>query len=71
MVKKVVVTEGKFKDYSDEIQQSYELGCTPERLHKNADGTFVTPFVFMMVRYMFRTMLPRGRLVIEILKRMK
>ena len=42
MVEKVVVTEGKFKDYSDEIQQSYELGFTPYRLHKNADGTFVT-----------------------------
>ena len=28
---------GRFKDYSD------ELGFTPYRLHKNADGTFVTP----------------------------
>ena len=43
MVKKVVVTVGKFKDYIDEIQQSYVLGFTPYRLHKNADGTFVTP----------------------------
>ena len=43
MVKKAVVTEGKFKDYGDEIQQSYELGFTPYRLHKNTDGTFVTP----------------------------
>ena len=32
MVKKVVV-----------IQQSYVLGFTPYRLHKNVDGTFVTP----------------------------
>ena len=43
MMKKVVVTEGKFKDYIDEMQQGYELGFTPYRLHKNADGTFVTP----------------------------
>ena len=42
VVKKVAVTEGKFKDYSDEILQSYELGFTPYRLHKNADGTFVS-----------------------------
>ena len=43
VVKKVVVAEGKFKDYIDEIQQSYEHGFTPYRLHKNADDTFVTP----------------------------
>ena len=43
LVKKVVLTKGKFKDYWNEIQQSYELGFTPYRLHKNADGTFVTP----------------------------
>ena len=43
MAKKVVVTVDKFKDYIDEIQQSYVLGFTPYRLHKNADGTFVTP----------------------------
>ena len=42
MVKKVVVTKGKFKDYIDEIQQSYELRFTPYRLHTNVDGTFVT-----------------------------
>ena len=41
MVKKVVVTVGKFKDYIEEIQQRYVLGFTPYRLHKNADGTFV------------------------------
>ena len=35
VVKKVVVTKGKFEDYWNEIQQS----CS---LHKNAD-TFVTP----------------------------
>ena len=34
---------GKFKDYINEIQQSYELGFTPYRLHKNVDGVFVTP----------------------------
>ena len=38
-----LVTEGKFKDYWNEIQQSYVLGFTPYRLHKNTDGTFVTP----------------------------
>ena len=43
MVKKVIVTVGKFKDYTDEIQQSYELGFTTYRLHKNEDGIFVTP----------------------------
>ena len=41
--KKVVVTVGKSKDHIDEIQQSYVLGFSPYRLHKNADGTFVTP----------------------------
>ena len=48
VAKKLVVTVGQFKDYIDEIQQSYVLGFTSYRLHKNADGTFVTPFVFMM-----------------------
>ena len=43
MVKKVVVTVGKFKDYIDEIRQSYELGFTPYRLHMNKYGIFVTP----------------------------
>ena len=43
MVKKVVVTKGKFKDYGDEIRQSYVLGFTPYRLHTNVEGTFVTP----------------------------
>ena len=40
---KVLVTVGRFKDYIDEIQQSYELGFTPYRIHKNVDGVFVTP----------------------------
>ena len=40
---RLVVTVGKFKDYIDEIQQSYVLGFTPYRRHKNADGTFVIP----------------------------
>ena len=43
VVKKVVVTVGKFKDYIDEIQHSYVLGFTPNRLHKNAVVTFVCP----------------------------
>ena len=43
VLKIIVVTKGKFKDYWNEIQQSYVLGFTPYILHKNADGTFVTP----------------------------
>ena len=43
MVKKVVVTKGKVKDYSEEIQESYELGFTPYKLHTNVEGVFVTP----------------------------
>ena len=43
VVKKVVVTKGKFNDYWNEIQQSYVLGFTHYCLHDNADGTFVTP----------------------------
>ena len=43
MVKKVVVTVGKFKDYGDAILQSYELGFPPYKLPTNVEGTFVTP----------------------------
>ena len=43
MVKKVVTTVGQVKEYIAEIQQGYELGFTPYRLHKNIDGVFVTP----------------------------
>ena len=39
----VVTTLGKYGDYTNEIQQSYEPGFTPYRLHTNVDGTFVTP----------------------------
>ena len=47
-----------------------ELGFTPDRLHKNTDGTFVTPaFVIMMGGYMYWTMLPQWRLAIEALQR--
>ena len=42
MAKKVVVTKGKFKDYSDEILQSYVLGFPPYRLHSNVEVVFVT-----------------------------
>ena len=45
VAKKVVATVGQYKEYSDEIQQSYELGFTPYRLHKNVDGVFVTPIL--------------------------
>ena len=65
VAKKVVATLGKFKAYNDEIQQSYVLGFTPYRLHKNVDSTFVTP------RYMYWTMLPRWRLAIDILERIQ
>ena len=44
MVRKFVVTKGKFKDYIDEIQQSYWLGFTPYKLHTNVDGTFLPPW---------------------------
>ena len=43
VVKKVVTTVGRFGDYIDEIQHSYELGFTPYRLHTRLDGVFVTP----------------------------
>ena len=43
IMKKVVVTKGKYKDYTNQIRQSYELGFIPYRLHKNAVCTFVTP----------------------------
>ena len=68
VVRKVVVTKGKFKDYCNEIQQSYELGFTPYRLHKNADLS--PPFV-MMERYMYWTMFPRWRLAIARLQRIQ
>ena len=43
VVKKVVTTVGRFGDYIDEIQQCYELGITPCRLHTNEVGTYVIP----------------------------
>ena len=43
MVKKVVTTVGQFTDYIDEIQQSYELGFTPYRLHTDVEGVFLPP----------------------------
>ena len=52
MVNKVVVTKGKYKNYWNEIRQSYELGFTPCRLHTNVDGIYILPpFVFMMGVY--------------------
>ena len=38
--------QGKFKEYWNEIQQSYVLGFTPYRIHTNADDTFVTPISY-------------------------
>ena len=43
MVKRVVISVGQYKDYIGEIQQRYELGFTPYRLHTRPDSTFVTP----------------------------
>ena len=71
MVKKVVVTKGKFNDYMDEIRQSYELGFPTYRLHTNAEGTFVTPIRVYSGGYSYWTMLPQWRLVEGRLKRMK
>ena len=45
MVKKVITTVGLYGVYIVEIRQSYELECTPYRLHTNVDGTFVTPIL--------------------------
>ena len=70
VVKKVVATVGLFKDYIDEIRQSYELGFTPYGLHTNV-CVFVTTFVFIVGGYLYWTMLPRWRLAIGRLQRMK
>ena len=43
VVKNVVTIVGQFKDYVDEIQQSYELGFAPYRIHTDVLRTFVTP----------------------------
>ena len=43
MVKKIVATKGKYRDYWNEIQHSYGFGFTPYRLHTNVDGIYVTP----------------------------
>ena len=43
LVKKGVTTVGRYEDYYAEINQGYELGFPPYRLHTNVDGTFVTP----------------------------
>ena len=66
MVKKVVVTVGKFKDYIYEIQQSYELGFAPYRLH-----TGVLQFVFIVGGYVYWAMLLRWRLAIARLQRIQ
>ena len=39
LAKKVVATVGSFGDYTDEIQQSFELGFAPYILHTNEVGT--------------------------------
>ena len=70
VVKKVVATVGQFKDYINEIRQSYELGFTPYRLHMNV-GVFVTPFVFIVGGCMYWTMLPRWKLAVDRLQRIQ
>ena len=39
----IFVSKGSYKDYTNAIRQSYELGFTPYILHTNTVGTFVTP----------------------------
>ena len=52
MAKKVVVTKGKFKDYVDEIRQSYGLGSTPYRLHTRIQMVhLLLPIVFIVGDY--------------------
>ena len=43
LVKKVVATVGMFGDYIDEINQRYELGFKPYRVHTYEVRTYVTP----------------------------
>ena len=43
VLKKVTITEGYYRDYIKQIQDSYKLGATPYRLHTNRYGTWVTP----------------------------
>ena len=68
MVKKVVVTKGKFKDYIDKIQQSYELDLHITDYTRINMIYMLPPFVFI-IRVMYWTMLPRWRLANGILKR--
>ena len=65
VAKKVVTTVGRFGDYIDEIQQSYELGFTPYRLHATSDGAFLPPFVFIGGGYMYWAMLSRCSLPLD------
>ena len=60
MVKKVVVTVGRFKDYIDEIQLTDYTRL--QMIH------LLPSFVFMMGRYRYWTMLSRWRLAIDILQ---
>ena len=43
MVKKFVTIVGTFGDYINEIQQSYQLGFPPYRLHTKPEGVYVAP----------------------------
>ena len=67
LVKKVIVTKGQYKDYVNEINQSYVLGFPPYRHHTNGYGTFVTPIRVYNGRSMYWTMLPRWMLQVDIL----
>ena len=65
VVKKVVVTVSKFKAYIDEIQQSYVLDLHLIDYTRMQVVHLLPPFLFMMGKYMYWTMLPRRRLVID------
>ena len=43
VLKKFEITEGIFKDYITQIQESYKFGFTPFREHKKATGLWITP----------------------------
>ena len=67
LVKKVVATVGQYEDYTAEINQSYELGFPPYRLHTNVDGTFITPIRVYdgKVFYDVATMDVTGRRIVD------
>ena len=70
MVKKVVVTKGKFKDYVDEIQaMSLDIHLIDYTRIPMVHLLF--SFVFIVGGYMYWTMLLQWRLVVARLKRIQ